>query len=414
MAALILAGGVVYTLPYLRQTFHAGLREALDVSNAELGHLNSVFGLVAMLAYFPGGWLADRVSARILLTGSLASTGLAGLWYAQFPPYPVILGLHAFMGLSTILTFWAALIKATRAWGGAHEQGRAFGILDGGRGVVEAVLAMVATGSFAWLGSGAAGLSGAITMYAVAHLLAAGLVGVFAPDTRPTTATPRAAGGTRWRETLGLGVVWLQAGVIFFAYAAFWGTHDFNAFATEGLGRSEVFGATLATFRTWLRPVAAILAGMLADRFRSTSVIAVAFGITAAGFAALAVHPRGAIVLLWVDVTVVGLAVFALRGIYYALLEEARVPMRLTGTAVGFVSVLGYTPDIFIPQLTGWLFDAYPGAAGHRLFYGVLAGGALVGIGLTMAVRVAARRAVLAAENPAAPPSSGRVGAEPP
>jgi sugar phosphate permease len=153
MGSLILAGGVVYTLPYLRQTFHVGLREALGLSNAELGHLNSIFGVVAMLAYFPGGWLADRVSARVLLTFSLAATGLAGLWYARFPPYPVLLGLHAFMGASTILTFWAALIKATRAWGGAHEQGRAFGILDGGRGVVEAVLAMVATAVFALYGS---------------------------------------------------------------------------------------------------------------------------------------------------------------------------------------------------------------------------------------------------------------------
>jgi len=85
MATLILAGGVVYTLPYLRQTFHAGLREALGVTNAELGHMNSLFGVVAMLAYFPGGWLADRVSARILLAVSLGATGVAGIAYAQFP-----------------------------------------------------------------------------------------------------------------------------------------------------------------------------------------------------------------------------------------------------------------------------------------------------------------------------------------
>jgi len=396
MATLILAGGVVYTLPYLRQTFHAGLREALGVTNAELGHMNSLFGVVAMLAYFPGGWLADRVSARILLAVSLGATGVAGIAYAQFPSYPVMLGIHAFMGVSTILTFWAALIKATRAWGGALEQGRAFGILDGGRGVVEAVLAMGATALFAVFGSGSVGLSTAIMMYSVAHLLAAGLVAIFAPDTNPTERS--IIGSDRvWRETLSMPVVWLHAGVIFFAYAAFWGTHDFNAFATEGLGRSEVFGATLATFRTWLRPVAAILAGALADRFRPTAVISFSFLAAALGFVALVLHPPGAVVLLAIDVAVVGLAVFALRGIYYALLQEGRVPMHLTGTAVGFVSVLGYTPDIFIPQLTGWLFDTYPGALGHRLFYAILAGGALAGIGATQLV---ARRGHRASSRP--------------
>lgn len=386
MAALILAGGVIYTLPYLRQTFHRGLREALNLTNAELGNLNSLFGVVAMLAYFPGGWLADRVSARVLLTGSLFATGLAGLWYAQFPPYGVMLGLHAFMGVSTILTFWAALIKATRAWGGGHEQGRAFGVLDGGRGVVEAVLAMAATGLFAVFGAGASGLSVAITMYAVAHLLAAVLVGIFAPDTQPTSM-PRSASGRLWLETLRMPVVWLHAGVIFFAYCAFWGTHDFNAFAVEGLGQSEVFGATLATFRTWLRPVAAVAAGVLADRLKSSSVIGASFLVAGAGFVALALQPADALVLLWIDVSVVALAVFALRGIYYALLEEARVPMHLTGTTVGFISVLGYTPDIFVPQLTGWLFDTYPGAEGHRYFYAMLAAGAVAGFALTTAIR---------------------------
>jgi sugar phosphate permease len=398
MAALILAGGVIYTLPYLRQTFHHGLREALGLTNAQLGNLNSLFGVMAMLAYFPGGWLADRVSARVLLTGSLFVTGLAGLWYAQFPSYEVMLGLHAFMGVSTILTFWAALIKATRAWGGRHEQGRAFGVLDGGRGVVEAALAMVATGLFAIFGSGARGLSAAITMYAVAHLLAAALVGVFAPDTQPTSTQRAAGSGRLWLETLRMPVVWLHAGVIFFAYCAFWGTHDFNAFAVDGLGQSEVFGATLATFRTWLRPVAAVAAGLLADRLKSSSVIGASFSVAAAGFVALALQPTDALVLLWIDVSVVALAVFALRGIYYALLEEARVPMHLTGTTVGFVSVLGYTPDIFIPQLTGWLFDTYPGAEGHRYFYGLLAAGALGGLALTVAIR---RRGRSAAKPPA-------------
>jgi len=48
--------------------------------------------------------------------------------------------LYGFWGLTTILLFWAALIRATREWGGANLQGRAFGWLDGGRGAVAAVL----------------------------------------------------------------------------------------------------------------------------------------------------------------------------------------------------------------------------------------------------------------------------------
>jgi len=63
------------------------------------------------------------------------------------------------------------------------------------------------------------------------------------------------------------------------------------------------------------------------------------------------------------------LAIFAIRGIYYALLEEGGIPLAVTGTATGIVSVVGYTPDIFMPLLGGALLDRYPGAPGYRFLF---------------------------------------------
>ena len=48
-------------------------------------------------------------------------------------------------------------------------------------------------------------------------------------------------------------------------------------------------------------------------------------------------------------------AFFALRGIYFALLEESGTPRELTGTAVGVICFVGFTPEIFMPLVTGWL-----------------------------------------------------------
>jgi len=53
----------------------------------------------------------------------------------DFPSYLGVTAVFAFWGLSTILLFWAALQKATRISGG-DEQGQAFGLLDGGRGLL--------------------------------------------------------------------------------------------------------------------------------------------------------------------------------------------------------------------------------------------------------------------------------------
>jgi hypothetical protein len=45
-------------------------------------------------------------------------------------------------------------------------------------------------------------------------------------------------------------------------------------------------------------------------------------------------------------------AFFALKGIYFALLEESGTPSHLTGTTVGLIRFMG---EVFMPPLTGWL-----------------------------------------------------------
>jgi hypothetical protein len=52
--------------------------------------------------------------------------------------------------------------------------------------------------------------------------------------------------------------------------------------------------------------------------------------------------------------TVVGvrLGIFALRRLYFAIMKEGRVPLAYTGSAVGFVPLIGYTPDVFMGVLS--------------------------------------------------------------
>ena len=55
--------------------------------------------------------------------------------------------------------------------------------------------------------------------------------------------------------------------------------------------------------------------------------------------------------LLLVNSIVINSVYYALRGIYFALLEEAAIPSALTGTATGLISLVAYTPDVFVPVL---------------------------------------------------------------
>ena len=104
--------------------------------------------------------------------------------------------------------------------------------------------------------------------------------------------------------------------------------------------------------------------------------------------------PFGALLpAMIVNVAVASLAIFAMRGIYFALLEEGGIPLVVTGTATGIISVIGYTPDIFMPLLGGVLLDRYPGPEGYRLFFLTVAGICTIGLVATLLLyrKIAAR-----------------------
>jgi hypothetical protein len=79
-------------------------------------------------------------------------------------------------------------------------------------------------------------------------------------------------------------------------------------------------------------------------------------------------------------VVLIAVAVYALRGIYFSLLEQGGIPFAVTGTATGIVSVIGYTPDIFMPVLGGMILDANPGADGYQNLFLVTAALSFVGL----------------------------------
>ena len=85
-------------------------------------------------------------------------------------------------------------------------------------------------------------------------------------------------------------------------------------------------------------------------------------------------------VILYANLIVTVFGVYALRGLYFALLEQTHVPHAVTGTAIGVISLVGYTPDIFYNMIAGRLLDATPGIGGHQHTFLLLSGLAAVGL----------------------------------
>jgi hypothetical protein len=79
--------------------------------------------------------------------------------------------------------------------------------------------------------------------------------------------------------------------------------------------------------------------------------------------------------------------VFAIRGIYFALIQEIKTPSQITGTTIGIVSFIGFTPEIFFGSISGRILDANPGLEGHQNYFIFLVMIALIGIVTTWLMR---------------------------
>jgi hypothetical protein len=95
---------------------------------------------------------------------------------------------------------------------------------------------------------------------------------------------------------------------------------------------------------------------------------------------ALAVPSPAWLPIIYANFFVSFFAAFALRGVYFALLEETRTPRHLTGATVGAVSFIGFTPEIFFAPIAGRILDQAPGLAGHQHYFMFLGGIALTGL----------------------------------
>lgn len=392
MLTLVIAGEMVFGLPFsTARFFRPTLLEVFNFSNTQLGDLFAVYGVTAMLGYFPGGALADRYSARALLTASLVTTGAGGLYMATLPGAAGMALLYGYWGITTIFLFWGALIRAARDWGGAESQGIAFGVLEAGRGAVAAIVATLAVSLLAWylpedatLATDAerrAAFRMVVIIYSAITLGAGALTWLMIPassENSTSRGNPLSGMGIVLRRP----IVWAQAAVIVCAYCGYKGLDNYSLYAVQVLGMDEVEGARLASYGAYIRVVAPIVAGLIADRLDAARSIGVYFSILAAVYLLLNVlsPERSALYVIYLNFSVSFFAVFALRGIYFALLEENRTPNFLTGAAVGMVSVVGYTPEIFFAPIAGRILDANPGIVGHQNYFLFLTGIAVLGV----------------------------------
>ena len=170
--------------------------------------------------------------------------------------------------------------------------------------------------------------------------------------------------------------------IILCAYMGYKITDIYSLYASEVMMFDEIQSAKIGAYQQYLRPIVCIIIAFFTDKTGNINNIINGFLIMligsilfASGFITFSLNS-----LFIFSLIIVATGTYAVRGLYFSILKDARVPILLSGTAIGIVSIIGYTPDIFATPLYGYLLDTYPGIKGHQYVYLILSVFSILGI----------------------------------
>jgi sugar phosphate permease len=389
LAVLVIVAGIIYPLIYLRQSYEVSILESFGITSKQLAQNYTMLGFIYFLTYIPSGYLADKISPRILMSFSLLLAGVLGIWFASIPSALALTVIFMGWGIAAGLTFWSALIKATTLLAKPEEQGRFFGILDGGRGLVEAALASIAVVIFAYYTNDVGqdtsqALRKVIWLYVVTMLVLAPISYFMLGDLELSDSDENRDVGRNWLQDLKVIAqqekIWLCGICILTGYQLFWATYSFSAYMQNFYGMTAVTVATITAIKLWMRPIGAATAGFAGDFFDREHVLGGLLILASAALAGLIFMPVGigSVALLGM-VLIIGLLTYAVRGIFWSTLESCNVSNNIKGLAIGVISLVGYSPDMYLPLASGYLFELYPGKMGYGVYFGGIAAMGLLG-----------------------------------
>jgi len=387
----MLAAESIYILPYvLARVFRPTFLDVFNLTNLELGGLFSIYGVVAFFSYLYGGVLADRYSPRKLLSISLIFTSLGGLIMMTYPSYLIMQLLFAYWGFTTVFIFWAPMLKATRAIGGVKMQGKTFSFLDGGRGVVASSIGLIGVLIFSILitedvSSLTLSEKQEVFKYVIgASSLIVFIIGivVYAYLKIELKDDEKIGNIKSLIELAKLKSVWLISFIILCAYMGYKITDVYSLYASEVMLFDEINAARVGALQQYLRPIVCISVAFFTDKNGNINNILIGFFIMMLGSILFA---SGLIkvsmnILFFISLIIVATGTYAIRGLYFSILKDGKIPYILSGTAIGLISIVGYSPDIFATPLYGYLLDNFPGIRGHQYVYLILFISSIVGI----------------------------------
>ena len=384
---LVLCSQFAFSVLAMKGALLPQMLELWQISKTQFGVLMSIYGIVHNIFYLALAWAQDRFSPRILIPVNMVLGGITTFFLGQTNDFATLCFLFVMLSLWCEGAFWPAILSSVRKSTSDSNQGKIFGLLEGGRGGIELLQNALTVGLYAWLGYSLLGLEIAFMVNAVI-MIVLGIVSWFMLPTETLLKSGNDQKAANREVLAGMSVtlrlpeVWL-AGIagfgVYLAYTSmpFFLTYLQDLHALPVLAIS-IFGIVSTSGG---RIGIALPSGFIADRYlggASGGLRVGLFGVAVLAGLTVAVTLSGGGAWLAMGLMILlSVLFFFMRALYFAPFGEMGLPPRFSGSVIAVAAFMIYLPSSFAYLLWGFILDSYPGTLGYGLMFGILSAMAL-------------------------------------
>lgn len=331
---------LVYIIPFIQYTLYDPILKALECTNTQLGFLLTIYGLGNIFGAPIGGWLADRFDYRKIILGSVFLNGVVSFLFAFNMNYPFAVATWVGCAITSLVMNYPSMVKILRVIG-KDNQGKVYGFNEamvGVSGVVMGAIFLYIYTCFATptLGMRWVMISLGILSIAMCPVLWFVIKDVDIKEEREEAGEKMSAGD--FITVLKSPNTWLVGISIFCVYSFTVTMSYFTPYITSVLGGSVALSGALAIIRQHgLKLFGAPFGGYCADKLKSpTKVLLPIYVFGIAVIVLFLVLPASTPMTIFIALTfVVGILGYMGKGIYYAVQDEVKVPVKYSATTIG-------------------------------------------------------------------------------
>lgn len=396
---------VVFLISQLSQVFYTQFQEIYNLNNVQQGMLSTVGVIGTYAGSFIGGYLADKFNPKSLNVWACYLSAAMALIESFANSYIVLIFVYIMLSISSMCLLNTAYMKCIRLIGTPDEQGKLFGFEE----VSFAVVSLIFNYGFMGLITASGMTFQASLRVVAAACVVIGLAIQFfwnIPALENYKAEKKAAKAARTEKKDAKKSVGLDAYIKCFKAPVVWENalifHGFGGalgylwvymqpnLATTFLLSATAASAIMLLMKNSIRIVISPIGGVLRDKAGDSTKVIIPLGLAFCVISVvMALLPQTPGLGLWLYIIMVFLAavcIFAINGLQYTIVEDAKVPNAYNGTMWGIIVAFGWSSGAYSYIVAGGLLDHF-GTPGYRYIWLLMAAFMLLALTGTFLLR---------------------------